>query len=619
MSLSTSLPRPVGISYPSRESARDVLLGLAVVLFVLSPELVSHRAFGIDSSNHAWLIWNQGLAIAHTGHPTLFLSAGGPGNTQVGILEPYYGFYGGTLYAFAGTISALLGDRPQAAYIICSGIFVAMAYRGVWLIARAAGVSRLVANLPAFIFATSAYYVTDVFARAAWPELAALSALPFVLGYGLRLLRERWTAGGVAGFAFGTVLLTGSHNISLVWSTTIVLIVGALAYVLVGSHRPSPKRLAMVGALFALSTAVNAWFLLLDLLHSADTFISTSIFYWEFTKGFDKLTNVFTPLRSTPKASGTIGLTIEAPVLALALAIGLLILSRRSTPPDRRFLRRLWWLIVGAIAVLCGLLVMHESAWNWLGHPYTYIQFPYRLVGWITLGVVLLLVLGLGLVRNPAPRTRRWLVGLGGLLVVVTLIQAAVQLYPHNDDVFYNYNRNVAYVSGPQTLPWSWYDDESYHDGSLPEVVVPSGRELTVPIPRAGGTHVHAMVTLPPGTDPVETDFAGGPYVEHVSGDGFKVIGRSDSGMIVIQPTTPGIHQPTLINVDADGGAAQTIGGAISVIALLILIEFVGFLGLRSWRARRSSGPGGGGEPPAADLENAPDARPQEHAPAFAG
>ncbi len=145
------------------------------MLFVAGPALFTHWGFGADFTNHLWLVWQQGRAIETNHLPTLFMQS-----ASDGVFQPFYGFYGGTLYALVGGLSALLGDRPNLAFEASIVLGIAMAYGGVWWLARQLGLSRPLSHALGFAFVGSAYYVTDLYARGAWPEFMALSALPIV-------------------------------------------------------------------------------------------------------------------------------------------------------------------------------------------------------------------------------------------------------------------------------------------------------------------------------------------------------------------------------------------------------------------------------------------------------
>ncbi len=58
-----------------------------------------------------WFLWQQSLAIRADHVPSLFL------NYPYGVFYPHFAFYGGTLYALAGTLSLALGNAPIETYV----------------------------------------------------------------------------------------------------------------------------------------------------------------------------------------------------------------------------------------------------------------------------------------------------------------------------------------------------------------------------------------------------------------------------------------------------------------------------------------------------------------------
>src|SRR4051812_8613287 len=80
------------------------LLGIAAVTVLSSPMLFTRRALGTDWTNHLWLVWNQGLQFGSLLHPSYFVHS-----DFLGIYYPHYAYYGGTMYAVTGGLSALLG------------------------------------------------------------------------------------------------------------------------------------------------------------------------------------------------------------------------------------------------------------------------------------------------------------------------------------------------------------------------------------------------------------------------------------------------------------------------------------------------------------------------------
>jgi hypothetical protein len=579
-------------------AVRDVVIGALAVVFVASPALFTSWGFGPDFTNHLWLVSQQSEAIAHLGHPTLFMQS-----DSGGIFQPFYGFYGGSLYALTGGLSALLGQHPEIAYVASIVLFAAMAYRGVWLLGRLAGLSRLLAHVPAYVFLTSAYFLTDLYARGAWPEFAALAALPFVVAYGVRLLRGGWTAGAVLAFAWGCVLLSGSHNITLMWSTILLVIGGGVAWAVLGSDRPSLLQIGKVAAVALLAVGVNFWFLLLDLRHGNDTMIAHSPFSWHFTKQFDTPKAILTPLRTAPEA-GTFNLVVAAPVFALVVALGLLAVRRRSVLAQPQTLRRLWLVCGGLLVLVLGLMMMPGSWWTTLGSPFTLIQFPYRLAGYVAFVISILLALSLRLAVGSAPSKPTAFVLV--LLLGVTTIQAGVQMWARTDPArpgpATTRDRSLALANGPTKPPNTWYDGGAYRDSSRRVLDIDLARAVVLPVPRPGAKSVTATVELPEGDAPVFTNIAGGPYVVRISGVG--VAGRAKDGRTAIV-RLPGQSQRVTITVAAAGGKPQTAAGAISILSLLALLGIAAAVEVR----RRRPGPDSDPLAPSDDNDAAPTMR----------
>lgn len=549
-------------------------------LFVLSPALFTPWGFGVDYTNHLWLVWHQGLAISHLHHPTLYLQS------AQGIFEPFYAFYGGTLYATVGGISALLGNHAYPVYVASIGASTAIAYGGMWWLGRQLGLSRWAAHLPAFVAVTAAYYLTDVYARGAWPEFVAISAVPLFLAGALRLLTRPWRAWPVASFLFATVMLTGSHNITLLWGVILIGPVAVAAWIGIGPARPSVRTVTALLAVAALGAGINAWFLLVDLGRASDTlawaqskdFVAAygGLFY------FDNIGNVLDPLRSFPTQSTTYGLVIAAPVAAFALSLVLIVLAWPQFRRGARAFRVCWWILLATMTLLVILLVMPASWWGSLGSPFTDIQFPYRLAAWLLLAVAVQLVLSLWFARGLTGARRTIAIGLALTLVAVTVVQAAFQLYPgprlRHETGYDIHPRTAAFETGPTTPPSSYYGSDVYGDYSLPFVKTQPTRTLVLPVPEPGQTRLEADVPLPPGHGPLATNVAAGPYMIQI--EGVKWVGRTLNGLAVVEPERP--HAKTAhVVVRADAGGLGVAGVVISILCLL------GGLALIVWMALR--------------------------------
>ena len=158
------------------------------MLLVGLPALLSRNGFSLDFTNHLWLVWVQDHAISAQGHPTFFLHTA---QQSGGVFDPFFMFYGGTLYAVTGALSALLGHSPRVAYVISILLGVAASYGGLLWLARQLGARTWMAHAPAVAFVGGAYYVTNLYGRGAWPEFVATAAIPLLVASGLSVARSR--------------------------------------------------------------------------------------------------------------------------------------------------------------------------------------------------------------------------------------------------------------------------------------------------------------------------------------------------------------------------------------------------------------------------------------------
>jgi hypothetical protein len=567
-----------------------------VCLFVVSPALFTPWGFGPDYTNHLWLVWQQGLAISHAGHPSLYLQS------AKGIFEPFYAFYGGTLYAATGAVSALFGNHAYPIYIVSIAVSVTIAYGGTWWLSRQLGLSRWVAHLPAFVVVTAAYYLTDLYARGAWPEFVALSAVPLVIAAAARLLLHPWRAGPVALFLVGAVILTGSHNITLLWSVILLGLVGVAVWICVGRSRPPLRSLVNLLALGVLAAGVNAWFLVIDLGHASDTLAwAQNLNYvagFEQYFYFDNLGVVLDPLRQTPVQSTTYGLTIAAPVAAFCAS---LIFSALAWPEVRRRsnqFRTLWLVLLGAMVLIVALMVMPASWWAALGTPFTDIQFPYRLAGWLLLAIAVQMAFSLRFARGLTGARRQVAFIVAFTLIALTVVQAAAQMYsgPRVDGETNSdwHPRTLAFESGATTPPPSYYGSDIYGDTTLPLIEKAPQFGLTLPVPEPGQTEASEKFEFPAGSGPFGTNVIGGPYVVRI--EGMRVVGRTSAGFTMVEANSPHTTRARL-TAAADAGGLETVGAVISIVCLLGCLALVLLLAIRrppaalvsrlsAWRAR---------------------------------
>jgi hypothetical protein len=540
----------------------DVLVGALVVLLVTSPAFLTHSGFGPDYSNHLWLLWHQGRSISESGGPTLFVHT----NHDL-IFEPFFGFYGGTLYAAGGYISWALGNHPRVAYIAIIILAGGMGYGGwVWL-ARLAGARRWLAHAPAVVFVTGPYYLTDLFARGAWTEYVALSALPLALAGFLHHVSRPWRVGTVAPFVLAVVLFTGSHNISLLWGTMValptVLAIGALTP---KARRPDWVRLGATTGLVALGAAVNAWFLFFDLVHAGDTVAAKGIYSPGSTPGFQDLSNLLDPFRGAPASSTTPHLSVALPVftLAWALLVPAFVLWRsrgRVQTPEPATARpgawRWYLLSLGLLAAVLAVLLPADVISS-LGYPFTTIQFAYRLNGY-----VLMAICGLVLAVVLMPLGRAPLAVLGAVLAV-SLFQGVLQGWDARDGTGPKDSR-LALVN-PEIFPPGWYDPVSYGDASA--TLIDPSKYLRLPgAPRVGQRDWTTTADLAPYPQTTATNIAAGSYA--VTIHGARAVGRTSGGTLVLRRDGPG-DKPVPLQVTQTKSFPLDAGRLVTYLALVL-------------------------------------------------
>jgi uncharacterized membrane protein len=342
-------------------------------LVVAGPLLFTDSGFAVDFTNHLWLSWVAGRALASNGSPSYFLNTSG-----LGIFYPLFAFYGGTLYTIVGGLGDLLGD-PVLAYVGVTTIAIASAYGGMLWIGRQLGVRGWLAHAPALTVVTSAYYVTDLYGRGAWPEMMATSAMAPLLASCVYLVRTRpWRPTPILIFVLSVVIFSGSHNITLLWGVTVGIVgLFVMWLALCASRRLPYRRLAAVAGLGALSVLVNAWFLFPDLAYAGKVAVSEeATISWAYTSYLNTPTNLLDPLRHVPTQSSTPAIFLQIPdwFLVWALAAGVLLLLHRQADSQ---LRRAWAAVALLVAALL-VMMMLTSLWTVVPYPFDEIQFQTR-------------------------------------------------------------------------------------------------------------------------------------------------------------------------------------------------------------------------------------------------
>lgn len=569
------------------EIARRMLVpvvGMLLLGSVTWPLLFTHSGFTGDWEHHMWLMWHQSLSLESDHAPTFFLNSG------YSLFNPFYAFYGGTLYALVGALSLALGDAPVTAYVASYVLALSAALGGWYWLARIAGIGRWLAFVPGFIFISSAHYLMVIYVLGDWPECMAVSMIPLMVAACVSILRaDRLRAGPAIALGASAVIFFGSHNITLLLGLTVFVLTGIGVVIFVPDARRHLTRRSVlrVGGTVLPAALLSAWYLLPALAYGSNTRLGRE---YAHSRGSIKetawmvsLSHLFTFSRSTGQGLPVpYYMTMSLPILAIAwVIVGILILPRRSV--NRAWLRLL--LVCSGLAILIGIVMTHVGLLLALPHMYTEIQFSYRLENYIVLELcgAILAALAISPASGRPVRYWRWM---AALVCLVSLVGAIQQLsgYPYPGRDRYATLSSYGQVDTGNT--------EDYQDNS--ERIISGSGLPTLVFPLADIHHgvLSARVLMRPGTV-VSTDIAAGAYLVHVSGA--KPIGidaGSDDMVIRIQGPdarsqrgAPSGHKDPVpaerISVSTGDSLPIIMGRFLSIGALIALLAGLVLLAVR--------------------------------------
>ena len=574
----------------------DVLLATAVVLVVTGRVLFTKENFGGDFTNAMWLASVAGRNMVEAGHPNFFINTLNP---DTGVFYPFFAFTGGTLYTAIGGIGELIGGHVLIVYLGFVILVVISAYGGMLWLARELGLRGWLAHMPGLVLVTSAYYVSNLYARSDVPELAATSAIAPLAASVVHLARTpRWRVLPVLAFTVFMVIFTGSHNITLLWGTTIVAVTLLVLWLAMGAPRRLPyRRLITLAGLGMACAMVNAWFLMPDIAYAPSVVASLppagpgkSI--WSITSFFDTPIMLFDPFRLQPKQSGTAATYVQAPdwFLAWGLAAGALLLwrsSRRSS--DQRPLRRAWVGVMVSLTLLL-ILLLSPQVWEVMPEPFNQVQFPLRLNTYLAYAVAGLVLIGaLSLQRAVASEGSTNVVrGLRRALIAACVVSLGLCLWqiwvPRKQlpTAHIYKNRSEALV-GNHAMPISWYAGPLYLNRLEPVVIAPPERLLLVYPNEVHGDRFSAWMNVPPGPEPIRTDIGGASNLVHL--EGLRWLGRTPRGYAVVGRINGGsgrVH----VTIETAHSSIIEIGRLLSILGVIVILATLLYTGVSARRVR---------------------------------
>lgn len=366
-----------------------------------------------------WLIAHQADALRQGYLPSHFSHA------DMMVFYPVFAFYGGTLFVFAAAIALAVGSAA-AAQVIVYVLVLAAAYGGWLWLGRIAGLRWWQAHVPAVVYVTSAYVITNIYVRQDLTETVATAMIPLLLASALSILRaDRLHAGPAAALAASTIVLGGSHNLTLLWSVTVI---GVVALVLAGAV-PSVRALISRRALLRVlavavpAMAVNAWYLVPSLAYHTHTAIAHRIDEWRAMvidpEPAVAVEHLFALGRPSPFPDSALSLTL--PVLAIAWVLIAAVAVRREW--RHAWGRTLVILVLAATVLL--VLITYPKVLSPLPDPWLMIQFGFRLETFILFGLCGAIIAALVLLNHSG---HRWLPMLLIPIAVLGVVDALGQI-----------------------------------------------------------------------------------------------------------------------------------------------------------------------------------------------
>ena len=322
---------------------------------------------------------------------------------------PLFHYYAPFIYYLGAGLHALGLSATAALHLILALALLAGA-AGCWALAEAwfGGPAAGLAAAAVYVFAP--YTLFNLFGRGAVPEALAVAALPWLL-WSLHQARRQATAAALLRLAGLIALVFLTHNLTSL--VGLALLLGALGLEAGLDRREAFRASAPVGLAIAAGLALSAFFWLPAFLETGFVQVSelTTPATLDFRNYFLTPAQLLTP-------SFTFDPRLEPPSIPVALGLpqaglpilALLLWRRYPEAPTRA---RVLALAAVWAACLCLTLRLSQPVWEWAS-PLRLLQFPWRLLGPVTVFSALLAGAGVASVRAEG---RRLL--LTGILVAV--------------------------------------------------------------------------------------------------------------------------------------------------------------------------------------------------------
>jgi hypothetical protein len=559
-------------------SRSTIWIPAVVIALLAMPLIVTNRSFGHDWTLHLWLLRQQQLNIQSLSHPGLFVSAG-----SLGVFYPIFAFVGSGLYTVGGYLAILLGDRPILAYKLLYLAGFAMGYGGMTWLSRQLGIRGWRSQVPGLVLVTGAYFITDLAGRGDLGELLALAAIPLLIAAGRSVFSSsRIRARDLLTVVGAVFVLTGSHNITLMWGSVFVVllaIVSFVAFAPVGLPPIPWPRLAALAGSGAIGAGLNAWFLFPDLRYGLDTNVAGQNQNKIPKTVLAKPGLLLNPLRPSDLTSSAFSrdIRLAAPwMFALwAVVVVALLWRNREGSSKRAFVG-----VFGIALFFIGIIVWH-GVWKAFPHVLYNVQFTWRLNAYVLLTTALLVLLALGWQATAPERLKRSTTVVLVALLVFNLGAAIWQVWRVRSEYVRGGKELVTgstfadqVVASRDDPPLSWYGKGDFRDFSAPPIETDRSRLLTIPSTAVHRSKFKGVLRVPDGPLPFDTNISAGPRFVRMTG--IEPIGRAHDGSIVAvrrrQAPPTGPIEVTIVPIESN---VLRLGALVSIISVVLLVGMV--------------------------------------------
>jgi hypothetical protein len=502
-------------------------------------------------------------------------------NDGTSVLYPNFTFYGATAYSIFGAVALLLGSARDAYVAVCV-LALGGAYGGWYWLGRMAGLGKWTAQLPCILAVTAPFALTIVYDRGALAEFVAVLLVPLLMASVVSVLRaDRLHAAPALALAVSVVMFFGTHNLTVLWGGTVLVIAAAAICAVAAPARSLVTRDGLFRVLVVAVPAllVNAWFLVPDIAYQSQTWIVDALPAWrkllDDTMVFVAPSSLFR-LSGRGTTSGDPGsATIHTALPLLAIGWGA-VTALLVTPGWRRSASVRVLFVLSALAAALVVLMTHAGLILALPKPYTMLQFSFRLESEVLLLVAGATVAGLVALRSAGGRVVQWTWALVPV-VAVSLVMAVLQA-----DGAPRYSTVLPFYNAPGSGPHN-YD---YSSTKVPLGAAPAAQALWFsPADADASGRVTATIAAKPG-DYVQSNLAASPDLVDV--DGARVVANTLDGGTILQIDPDGRSGVQVVTASEAHPWPVRLGRMLSLVGLLGLAANAAVIARSSLRRRRA-------------------------------